>query len=146
MKIEIFTSLKWRCLYTWTLIQTRGKRTKENPPFILALSFVQRWSLLNFGIEVLRSAQEDAPINGAEPLSGRETYVRYFVKRYSIPGLTNRHVASSPIALANAVLCRMAPLPSVTYTRLRSQSLMTSQESMASVLLHHVSEFASARI
>ena len=43
-------------------------------------------------------------------------------------------------------LCRMVPSPSVTYTRLRSPSHMTSQESMGCVLLHHASHIASARI
>ena len=75
---EVNLGLKSRRLYTQTLLQTRVKRNKRKSSLYCGTycSFVQRRSLLNFAIEALRPAWEDAPKNGAEPLSGQEMYVR----------------------------------------------------------------------
>ena len=108
---------------------------KENPPFSLALSFVQRWSLLNFAIESLHPAWEDAPQNGAKLHSGLENVCEVICE-----AVFNAKAQRPPCGFlvdhaCRYALCRMVPLPSVTYTRFRGPSLMTSQESMASVLL-----------
>jgi len=57
-----------------------------------------------------------------------------------------QHQGSPTVLTDDAALCRMAPLSSVIHTRLWGPSLMTRQQSMASVLLHHVSQFTSAWI
>ena len=58
-------------------------------------------------------------LNGAEPLSGREMYVRSFVRRYSTPGFTNRCAASSSITLADSEDLQNGAVSSVIYTRIR---------------------------
>ena len=59
---------------------------------MLALSLVQRWSLLNFAIEVLRPVWEDSPKNGTEPLFGEVICETIFNTRAHQPpcGFINR--------------------------------------------------------
>ena len=99
---------------------------------------------MELGIEALRAARVDAPkMAPSRSLATGKTYVRQFVSGIRHQGSETTVRLFRRLRLPIRGTLQNVAVSSVIYTRLRGRSLTISQESMASVLLHHTSQFTA---
>ena len=133
-----------------TLIQTRREiKQKKNPSFILALSCVPRDDFLELDVQQTASSlrgKMHPKWHTAALLAGKRT-------RGNSGGDTQHQGSGTAvqlllsIVLANATALQNGAIssPDGTTRGFKADPTRSSQQSMASVLLHHASQFVSAR-